>query len=155
MIPSLTLLLSRSVLVSFTLTRRLSESGDTMRAAGLHAIHTLLSSQAVLITSKTPHPTLSPDLLASLTTLITSRLAGVIAAQQNVLCTYNIQRANLDKAKAITPGRKAPTVSSLEEEGWVAVSVMVKRKGMAEVMDQLVGVGAEDVIVAKLDNCRV
>ncbi|KAL7414497.1 HisG-domain-containing protein [Mrakia frigida] len=133
----------------------LVESGDTMRAAGLHAIHTLLSSQAVLITSLTPHPTLPPALLSSLTTLVSSRLAGVIAAQQNVLCTYNIRRDLLAEAKSITPGRRAPTVSSLEEEGWVAVSVMVKRKGMADVMDRLVTVGAEDVLITKLDNCRV
>lgn len=126
-----------------------------MRAAGLHAIHTLLSSQAVLITSRTPHPTLAPELLSSLTTLVSSRLAGVIAAQQNVLCTYNIQRDLLNDAKAITPGRRAPTVSSLEEEGWLSVSVMVKRKGMADVMDRLVKAGAEDVLITKLDNCRV
>ena len=126
-----------------------------MRAAGLKAIHTLLTSEAVLITSLTPHPTLDPTLLSTLTTLVSSRLAGVIAAQQNVLCTYNIKRSLLDKSKAITPGRRAPTVSSLEEEGWVAVSVMVKRKGMADVMDALVKVGAEDVLITKLDNCRV
>lgn len=126
-----------------------------MRAAGLHAIHTLLSSQAVLITSRTPHPTLAPELLSTLTTLVSSRLAGVIAAQQNVLCTYNIRRDLLTAAKLITPGRRAPTVSSLEEEGWVAVSVMVKRKGMADVMDRLVKAGAEDVLITKLDNCRV
>jgi len=126
-----------------------------MRAAGLHAIHTLLSSQAVLITSRTPHPTLAPELLSSLTTLVSSRLAGVIAAQQNVLCTYNIRRDLLNDAKAITPGRRAPTVSSLEEEGWLSVSVMVKRKGMADVMDRLVKAGAEDVLITKLDNCRV
>lgn len=126
-----------------------------MRAAGLHAVHTLLSSQAVLISSATPHPTLAPELLSSLTTLITSRLAGVIAASQHVLCTYNILKSALPEAMKITPGRRAPTVSALEQDGWVAVSVMVKRKGMAEAMDQLVSVGAEDVIITKLDNCRV
>ncbi|CDZ96541.1 atp phosphoribosyltransferase [Phaffia rhodozyma] len=133
----------------------LVESGDTMRAAGLHAIHTILQSEAVLITSSTPHPTLDSDLLSSVTSLVRTRLAGVIAAQQNVLCTYNIPRSKLPQAMTVTPGRRAPTISSLETEGWVAVSVLVKRKGMAEVMDRLTHVGAEDILVTKLDNCRV
>ncbi|KAF8188600.1 hypothetical protein K438DRAFT_1764341 [Mycena galopus ATCC 62051] len=51
------------------------ESGDTMRAAGLHAIATLLESEAVLIKSTVPkHPEFAP-----LIDLATSQIAGVIA----------------------------------------------------------------------------
>ncbi|KAF8125653.1 ATP phosphoribosyltransferase-domain-containing protein [Mycena galopus ATCC 62051] len=53
----------------------LVESGDTMRAAGLHAIATLLESEAVLIKSTVPkHPEFAP-----LIDLATSQIAGVIA----------------------------------------------------------------------------
>lgn len=131
-----------------------AESGDTMRAAGLHAIHTLLTSEAVLITSSTPHPSLTPN-LAPLIPIIKSRFAGVIAAKKFVYVSYNIQRVSLPNALRITPGRRAPTVSPLDEEGWVAVSAMVERKGMADVMDRLEKEGAEDVLVFALDNCRV
>jgi ATP phosphoribosyltransferase len=125
-----------------------------MRAAGLHAIHTLLTSEAVLITSSKPHPSVTPA-LAPLIPLIKSRFAGVIAAKKFVYVSYNIKREFLSQALEITPGRRAPTVSPLDEEGWVAVSAMVARKGMAAVMDRLEGVGAEDVLVFALDNCRV
>ncbi|KDQ49912.1 hypothetical protein JAAARDRAFT_613222 [Jaapia argillacea MUCL 33604] len=129
----------------------LVESGDTMRAAGLHAIATILQSEAVLIKSNTPkHPALSP-----LVQLITSRIAGVIAANKYVICEYNIPREKLHDATAITPGRRAPTVSPLEEEGWLAVSSMVEKAKTALVMDQLVAVGAEDILIFNLDNCRV
>jgi ATP phosphoribosyltransferase len=129
----------------------LVESGDTMRAAGLHAISTLLTSEAVLITSAMPkHPRLQP-----LLEQITSRIAGVIASQKYLLCQYNIHRSHLQEATKTTPGRRAATVSPLEDEGWVAVSSMVETTRAADVMDQLVAIGAEDVLIIKLDNCRV
>jgi len=129
----------------------LVESGDTMRAAGLCAIATLLESEAVLIRSTTPkHPHLSPII-----DRITKRIAGVIAAEQYVIVQYNIPRAQLPEAKRVTPGRRAPTVSRLEQENWAAVSVMVEKKKVATVMDELVVIGAEDILVFNLDNCRV
>ena len=131
-----------------------AESGDTMRAAGLHPIHTLLTSEAVLLTSSTPHPTLTPT-LAPLVPMIKSRIAGVIAAKKFVYISYNVSRENLDKALKITPGRRAPTVTPLEEEGWVAVSAMVQKARIAGAMDELEEVGAEDVLTFALENCRV
>jgi len=128
----------------------LVDSGDTMRAAGLHAIGTVLESEAVLIRSTTPkHPDLSP-----LIDRITKRIAGVVAANKYVVCQFNISRDKLPLARQIAPGRRAPTVSSLEEEGWVGVSVMVEKKSCANVMDELVNIGAEDVLIFSLDNCR-
>lgn len=122
-----------------------------MRAAGLHAISTLLESEAVLITSSTPkHAHLQP-----LQEQITQRIAGVLASQRFVLCQYNIKREKLAEATRITPGRRAATVSPLEDGEWAAVSSMVEATRAADVMDQLVKVGAEDVLIIKLDNCRV
>jgi ATP phosphoribosyltransferase len=122
-----------------------------MRAAGLHAIGTLLESEAVLIKSTVPkHPELSPVI-----DLVTSRIAGVIAANKYVVCQYNISRDKLPAASHLTPGRRAPTISPLEEENWVAVTSMVEKKTIAGIMDELVKIGAEDVMIFNLDNCRV
>ncbi|KAH8832581.1 ATP phosphoribosyltransferase [Flagelloscypha sp. PMI_526] len=129
----------------------LVESGDTMRAAGLHAIATLLNSEAVLIKSRKPA---KPDLLP-LITLLTSRIAGVVAASKYLVCQYNIERAHLQAAKVITPGRRAPTVSPLEDNGWCAVSVMVEKKTIALTMDELGKLGAADIMIFNIDNCRV
>lgn len=125
-----------------------------MRAAGLHAIATVLSSQAVLITPSKPHKSLTPE-LEPLIGMIKSRLAGVIASQQYVLCNYNIHESKLQMACAITPGRRAATVSKLEETGWMAVSAMIEKKKQAEIMDDLTAAGAEDILVLSLNNCRV
>ncbi|KAI0727156.1 ATP phosphoribosyltransferase [Fomitopsis betulina] len=129
----------------------LVESGDTMRAAGLHAIATLMQSEAVLIKSSTPkHESLEP-----LIKLITARIAGVVAASKYVVCEYNVRRSQLHDATRLTPGRRAPTISPLEDEDWVAVTSMVEKKRVADVMDDLTKMGAEDILIFNLDNCRV
>jgi ATP phosphoribosyltransferase len=122
-----------------------------MRAAGLHAIATVLQTEAVLIRSTTvKHPHLAPII-----DLVTKRIAGVIAASKYVLVEYNVHKNILDKATEITPGRRAPTISKLEEENWFAVSAMVEKNKSAQVMDDLVKAGAEDVLLFTVGNCRV
>lgn len=118
-----------------------------MKAAGLMAIDTVVESSAILIRSKAPS---NPEMVE----LIASRIRGVITAQRYVLCQYNIKRSQLDQAKTITPGKRAPTVTSLEEEGWVAVSAMVEKKKIAPVMDDLTKVGATDILVLDIHNSR-
>ncbi|TPX23032.1 ATP phosphoribosyltransferase (ATP-PRTase) (ATP-PRT) [Coccidioides immitis] len=124
----------------------LVESGETMKAAGLQAIDTVVNSTAVLVKSrKTSNP---------LVELITSRIQGVITAKKYVLCHYNIPRNLLSQAAKITPGKRAPTVTALEEEGWVAVNSMVEKKLVATVMDELTKVGATDILVLDIANSR-
>lgn len=122
-----------------------------MRAAGLQAIETILKTEAVLIKSRAQkHPDLEP-----LVKMVTSRIAGVVAASKYVVCQYNILRSKLPSGILITPGRKAPTISPLEDEEWVAVSSMVEKNRIAAIMDELMKIGAEDIMVFNLDNCRV
>ncbi|KAH9463267.1 hypothetical protein Pst134EA_015352 [Puccinia striiformis f. sp. tritici] len=130
----------------------LVESGDTMRAAGLHAIHTIMTSEAVLIKSARPPRS---EVHQRLIDLITSRIQGVVAANRYVLCQYNINRAQLPEALAITPGRRSATVSPLDDAEWVAVSAMVFKKNSADTMDRLQALGACDVFLLGLENCRV
>jgi ATP phosphoribosyltransferase len=127
----------------------LVESGETMRAAKLKPLTSLLSSQAVLICNPKKHKT-NP-----LIETIKRRIEGVIAAQKYVYINYNIERAYLQQASKITPGRKAPTISPLENVDWVAVSAMVLKAQVAEIMDHLTDLGAQDILVFAIHNCRV
>jgi ATP phosphoribosyltransferase len=118
-----------------------------MKAAGLAAIDTVVETSAILIKSKAPS---NPELVD----LIASRIRGVITAQRFALCQYNVPRAKLAEATKITPGKRAAAGTSLDEEGWVAVSSMVETKRIAAVMDELVRVGATDIIVLDIHNTR-
>jgi len=129
----------------------LVESGETMRAAGLHPIETILQSEAVLIRSSRT----SADQHVPLIERVTSRIAGVIAAKKYVLCNYNVARASITEAVKITPGRTAPTISPLDNGNWVAVASMVSRSEVADVMDRLQVIGASDILIIELSNCRV
>lgn len=131
----------------------LVESGETMKAAGLKAIATVLETSAHLISSKKSQ---NPEMVK----IIVQRLQGVLAAQEYVLCNYNAPKAIQAKCLSITPGRRAATVSTLDkhsedEEDWVAISSMVKRKEIGNVMDELKQAGASDILVLEISNCRV
>jgi ATP phosphoribosyltransferase len=78
-------------------TTNLSESGETMKAAGLRAIDTVVESQAVLIKSRNPSN-------AELVDKIAQRIEGRIAAQRYVLCMYNIIRTKLADAIKLRRG---------------------------------------------------
>lgn len=118
-----------------------------MKAAGLKPIATILETTAILIKSR--HPT-NPQLIK----MIESRIRGVITAKKYILCTYNIPREKLSVATTITPGKRAPSVTQLDEDGWVAVSAMVEKKTIATVMDRLEDIGATDILVVGISNSR-
>ncbi|KAJ1644379.1 ATP phosphoribosyltransferase (ATP-PRTase) (ATP-PRT) [Coemansia erecta] len=125
----------------------LVESGDTMRAAGLHAVDTILETESVLITNKHPR-------FPKLAGVIKQRVEGLLTARKYVLCQYNIARENLEAACRVAPGRQAPTVTTLEQDGWVAVSVMVEKKMLNDTMDKLQEAGAIDLLVLQIANAR-
>jgi ATP phosphoribosyltransferase len=126
----------------------LVESGETMHAAGLHEIAQILSTEAVLIRN----PRVRDNDMAR---KLVARIEGVITAQRYVLCNYNCHRSQLSAASKITPGRTAPTISTLEDSNYVAVSSMVLKSEVADIMDRLKEVGATDILVFNISNCRV
>lgn len=125
----------------------LVETGTTMKAAGLELISTILDTEAVLIAN--PH-TQRPQLVQK----IHQRFLGYITATKYKMVTYNISRERLDDAKTITPGRTSPTVNTLTN-GDFSVSSMVERRGISAILDQLQDIGATDIIVFDIENCRV
>ena len=44
---------------------------------------------------------------------------------------------------------------NLAESNWVAVSALVHKKKTADIIDQLVAIGATDILVFTMRNCRV
>jgi len=125
----------------------LVETGTTMRAAGLRVCEDVMKTQAVLISN--PHTTHS-----ALVRKICQRFEGYLTSTKYALMSYNIPRTLLAEAVLITPGKRSPTVQALEEESWVAVSVMVENKTASDVMDKLKDLGATDILLVSISNCR-
>lgn len=142
----------------------LVETGATMEEAGLEKIAVVLKTQAVLIANpNSPHK--------ELIEVIRKRIEGYLKAKQfSMLCKfmprpvlmaltrvadYNVKREDQGKAMAVTPGMKAPTVSPLDDADWVSVGAMVPNKEVADIMDKLQKIGATDLFIVGIENCRI
>jgi ATP phosphoribosyltransferase len=124
-------------------------TGNTLRQAGLAIFgDPILVSEAILITGN------STSVAAELEILI-RRLQGVVTARQYVLLDYDIPKASVDQACAITPGLESPTISPLQKPDWVAVRAMVLRKDTNRLMDELWALGARGILVTDIHACRL
>ncbi|MGH3781148.1 MAG: ATP phosphoribosyltransferase [Pseudonocardiaceae bacterium] len=129
------------------------ETGASLQAAGLHTIgEPIMRSEAVLV--RGARRALAPASEHAVEVLI-QRLRGVLIARQYVVMDYNCPTAALSAAREITPGMESPTVSPLDEEGWVAVRAMVLRTQAQAVMDRLWAAGARAILVTPLEACRL
>jgi len=125
----------------------LVETGTTMRAAGLEVVHEVLETEAILIAN--PHAE-----HGELVDLIKRRVSGYINSQNFLMISYNISDNLLAKAIAITPGKRSPTITCLEDGG-KSISSLVKKKEIVKKMDDLHDIGATDILVLDLVNSRM
>lgn len=125
------------------------ETGQTLRAAGLELFgEPLLRSEAVLVRRAGVDD-------APAVGVLVRRLQGVLVARQYVLMDYDVRVELMERACAITPGLESPTVSPLQEDGWVAVRAMVPRARTNQVMDDLYDLGARAILVTGIHACRL
>jgi ATP phosphoribosyltransferase len=125
------------------------ETGTTLRTAGLEVFgEPILRSEAVLVRPGTAGEDPAVEVLVR-------RLQGVLVARQYVLMDYDVRVELVDKACVITPGLESPTVSPLQEPGWVAVRAMVPRRRTNQVMDELYALGARAILVTGIHACRL
>jgi ATP phosphoribosyltransferase len=123
------------------------ETGTTLRQAGLEVFGpVILKSEAVLIGAPTE---------AEGTETLLRRLRGVMVARRYVMVDYDLPAELVDAAVAIAPGVESPTISPLRDPAWVAVRVMVARKGVNQVMDALYAIGARAILVTAIHNARL
>ena len=125
------------------------ETGTTLRNVGLEVFgEPIMRSEAVLIKQRGNGEDAGIEQLVR-------RLQGVVHARDFVMMDYDIRAERIEEAIALTPGMEGPTVSPLHREGWVAVRVMVQRRGHQQVMDQLWEIGARAILATDIYACRL
>jgi len=122
-------------------------TGSTLRAQGLEIFGpVILESSAVLISAKENVPGIAT---------LQRRLQGVLVARQYVLVDYDVPVSLLEAATLVTPGLESPTISPLQDSGWVAVRAMVLRDDTNQVMDELYELGARAILVSSIHAVRL
>ncbi|CAM9929196.1 unnamed protein product [Scytosiphon promiscuus] len=130
----------------------LVETGTTMKTAGgltmPSFVAEVMDSQCLLIVGKaTKH--------REMVNLIVRRIEGYITAEKYLMVSYNISKDDLERSKKVAPGKRSPTVSQLDTEGWVAVQSLILKKDSSRVMDDLQECGATDILLFALHNTRI
>ena len=126
----------------------LVETGSTLAANRLRVLDAIGRYETVLVQDpKLAHPELADR--------IVRRLEGIVIARGWSLLEYNVPRARLADAEAITPGVKSPTIMALEDSDWCAVRAMVRRGDAHAIIEQLEAIGAVAMIETRIANCRL
>ena len=125
------------------------DTGTTLQRAGLEVFgEPICTSEAILI--RRDEDT-EPEGLVSLRT----RLESVLVAQNYLMMDYNVAEPDLAETTALASGVNGPTVSRLAEPGWLAVRVLVPRRGAHLLMDRLFEAGARGIILTELSAVRL
>lgn len=127
----------------------LTETGSSLRANNLRILDVVLESTTRLIANRNawndPWKREKVERLAML-------LTGALAAEGKVLIKLNARQAEVKTITAILPSLHAPTVSTLNEAGWVAVESVVDESVVREIIPQLKKAGAEGIIELPLNK---
>lgn len=126
-------------------------TGSTLKANGLHIVHTLFHSSTRLFANrKAMEDPAKKQVIDELVLLLRSVLVG----RGHMLVEFNISKEQLDAALPNLPCMRAPTISPLGLQGdrGYAVRLAVKKNVVAKLLPQLKQWGASDIIVSALQQ---
>ena len=127
----------------------ITETGSSLRANKLRIIETLLVSTPRLIVNlnawKDRWKRQKIERIALL-------LKGALEAEAKVGLKMNISGKNLENLLKTLPALRNPTVSSLSQEGWVAVETIIDEHIVRELIPALKAAGAEGIIEYPLNK---
>lgn len=127
----------------------ITETGSSLRANKLRIVDTLLYSTPRLIAN---HDAWKDEWKRKKIETMTLLLRGALEAEAKVGLKMNIARANLDTLLRTLPALRNPTISSLSQEGWVAVETIIDEHIVREIIPALKAAGAEGIIEYPLNK---
>jgi ATP phosphoribosyltransferase len=126
-----------------------TETGSSLRAHKLRIIDTLLTSSTRFIANK---QAMAIEWKRHMIENIALLLKGAIDAREKVGLKMNVPRDKLADVTKLLPAEKSPTISSLYDEDWVALEVVVEEKVERELVPQLKRAGATGIITYPLNK---
>ena len=127
----------------------LTETGRTLAAHNLKIIETILESTTRLIANRNSFQDPWKRKKISNIALL---LEGALLAEKKVGLKLNIEEKRLKKLLSVLPALRKPTVSSLSEEGWCAVEVIVEKREVKDLIPRLKEVGGQGIVEYPLNK---
>lgn len=125
----------------------LVSSGSTLLHNGLKEVEQVLTSEAVIISSKN----ISDDVSIILESFL-FRVQAVINSRENKYILLNAPNNSIEKIIEILPGMKSPTVLPLAESGWSSIHSVVRENQFWKIIDELKKYGAEGILVIPIEK---
>ena len=126
-----------------------TETGSSLRANKLRIIETVLESNTQLIANidswKDPEKRRKLEDMRML-------LEGAINALGKVGLMLNVEKINLDSVLAVLPALKRPTISTLSEDGWLAVNTILEESTVRTIIPRLKAAGAQGIVEYPLNK---
>jgi len=128
----------------------LVSTGSTLRVNGLREIEMLLESSARLVASPVAlDDAVSGPAIQDLATAIES----VLRAQEKRYLMTNVPRNRLDEVRKVIPGLSGPTIVEVLDSGeWVAAHAVVDADKVYQTISQLKALGAEGILVTRIER---
>ena len=126
-----------------------TETGSSLRANKLRIIETVLESNTQLIANVSSwQDPAKRQKLEDMKML----LQGAINALGKVGLMLNVEKINLEAVLAVLPALKRPTISTLSEDGWLAVNTILEESTVRTIIPRLKGAGAQGIVEYPLNK---
>ena len=126
-----------------------TETGSTLAAHGLKIVDTLLESTTRLVAN---HQAWQDPWKRKKIENIALLLQGALDADNLVGLKMNVAKSNLETVTALLSSLRKPTVSPLDEDGWVALETIIPEKIVRDILPELRRAGAQGLVEYPLNK---
>ncbi|MCF8721904.1 ATP phosphoribosyltransferase [Nitrospina gracilis] len=127
----------------------ITETGSSLRANNLRIIDTIMESNTKFIMNK---DSFKDEWKRTKVERIVLMLKGAMAANRKVGIMMNVPRKSMEAVMKILPPNTKPTISSLTDDAWADLMVILEEKLVREIVPDLKKAGAEDIVEFPLNK---
>ncbi len=122
-------------------------SGGTLISNGLNEVETVMSSEAVLISSQN-----LSDEKQKIVDKLLFRINSVERSKGKKYLLLNVKNESINKVLDIMPSMRSPTLLPLAQSGWSSIHSVVSENDIWDKIEILKSIGAEDILVLSLEK---
>ncbi|RMG04286.1 MAG: ATP phosphoribosyltransferase [Nitrospirae bacterium] len=127
----------------------LTETGTSLRANNLRIVETVLESTTRFISNKKAwKDTWKRKKMEDIVLL----LKGALEAEERVGLKMNVPQERLKRILSLLPAMHSPTVSTLTDEGWYDLDVVIEERLVRDLIPKLKDAGATGIVEYQLNK---